>query len=208
MSASLGTEAPTTAGGLWSLPLYRFTVDEYERLAAAGILRDRRITLIQGYLVRKMTTNPPHVLATEETRRAIERILPAGWHVRQEQPLRIPDHDEPEPDVVIARGSPRDYATRHPGPTEIALVVEVADSSLMLDRGEQLATYARAGIPVYWIINLVGGTPPGSGVVEVYTGPTPSGGYLSRTDHRRGDEVPVTLDGREIGRIPVTDMLP
>ena len=125
----------------------RWTVDEYERLAAAGILKDRRITLINGYLVRKMTTNPPHVIATEETRRRLERLLPPGWHVRQEQPVRIPDHDEPEPDVVVARGSLRDYAARHPGPADILLLAEVADSSLAFDRGEQLQIFARLGSP-------------------------------------------------------------
>ena len=185
------------------------TVDEYEQLAASGTLRDRRVQLVNGYLVRKSTTDPRHVIATEGVRRRLERILPEGWHIRQEQPIRISTHDEPEPDVVVARGNPRYFKDRHPEPSHIALPVEVADSSLTSDRGDQLAIYARAAIPLHWIVNLVGGSPPGAGVVEVYSDPDQAvGRYRSRSDYRPGDDAPVVIDGQQVGRVAVSEMLP
>ena len=127
--------------------LYRLTVDEYEQLAEAGVLKDRRVELINGLLVKKMTIKPPHVIAVDATREAIGRLLPGGWWIREEKPVRIPDFDEPEPDVSVVRGTRQDYLTRHPGPGEIEFLVEVADSSLSWDRGEKQAAYARAGVP-------------------------------------------------------------
>ena len=85
--------------------LYRMTVEEYEQLAEAGFLNERRVELINGLLVKKMTIKPPHVIAVDATREAIGRLLPGGWWIREEKPVRIPDFDEPEPDVSVVRGS-------------------------------------------------------------------------------------------------------
>ena len=85
--------------------LYRLTVDEYDRLAEAGVLKDRRVELINGWLVKKMTTKPPHVVAVDATRESLARILPPGWWLREEKPVRIPEFDEPEPDISVVRGS-------------------------------------------------------------------------------------------------------
>ena len=123
--------------------LYRMGVDEYERLADAGCLKDRRVELINGWLVRKMTTKPPHVVAVDATREAVAVVLPPGWWLRDEKPVRIPEFDEPEPDISVVRGSRQDYRTRHPGPGEIEFLVEVADTSLSWDRGPKLMAFAR-----------------------------------------------------------------
>jgi len=139
------------------LDLYRMTVDEYERLAEAAILDDPRVELIDGYLVRKLTKKPPHVIAVEGLRDALLALALPGWRVMIQDPVRIPDFDEPEPDIALARGSRKDYRGRHPGPQEIGLIVEVADSSLPTDRGVKLAAYARGGVPRYWIVNLIDG---------------------------------------------------
>ena len=91
--------------------------------------------------------------------------------------MRIPEWDEPEPDLAIVAGVPEDYRARHPGPEDIALLVEVAETTLDRDRGDKLLAYSAGGIAVYWIVNLVDHR------VEVYTQPSPSG-YLHATGLR------------------------
>src|SRR5260370_31835695 len=130
------TPAPAVAHVLDSL--YRMAVDAYEQLADAGVLRDRRVELINGWLVRKMTKKPPHVVAVDASREAIAGLLPPGWWLRALQPVRIPDFYEPEPDVSVVRGSRQDYRARHPGPGEIELLITVSKTSLAWDRDDQL----------------------------------------------------------------------
>jgi len=181
--------------------LYRITVDEYEQLADVGVLKDRRVELINGWLVRKMTTKPPHVIAVDAAREAIAGFLPPGWWLREEKPVRIPDFDEPEPDVSVVRGSRRDYRTRHPGPGDIEFLIEVSDTSLSWDRGEKLSAYARAGVPNYWILNLV------DRQLEIYSDPTPTG-YQNREVLGPADRGRVVIDSAELGAIAVADLLP
>jgi Uma2 family endonuclease len=182
--------------------LYRMTVDEYERLADTDVLDNRKVELIGGYLVKKMTTKPPHVWVVDAAREILERLVPVGWYLREEKPVRIPDFDEPEPDLAMVSGTRDDYARRHPGPGEIGLLVEVSDSSLAWDRGAKLVAYARAGVPVYWIINLV------DRQVEVYTDPQPDGSYPVCHLYRPGDQISVGIAGSAVGRIAVDDLLP
>jgi Uma2 family endonuclease len=179
------------------------TVDEYERMVAAGFIPSRnRIHLINGYLVDKMTHNPPHAIATQRCGRELGRVLPAGWHVRPALPIRLPAQDSaPEPDHCVARGTIDDYAERHPGPEDIALLVEVADSSLAEDRDYAARLYGPAGIPVCWIVDVNGRR------VEVHTGPGAQG-YGSSEVFAEGQSVPVVIAGREVGRIAVADILP
>jgi Uma2 family endonuclease len=185
--------------------VYRLTVDQYDRMVAQGVLgEDDPVELLGGILVRKIPKKPGHVIATDELRKRLERMLPAGWHLRKEDPVRIPDYDEPEPDLAIVRGQGRTYAKRHPGPADIALLVEVAETTLAKDRGEKLAAYSRASIPVYWIVNLT----RRAGIVKVYTRPTRTRGYRTCVYYKAGQEIPVTIEAREVGRIAVSDLLP
>jgi Uma2 family endonuclease len=94
---------------------------------------------------------------------ALRSAFGAGWHARLQAPLALDDDSEPEPDVAVVAGEYRDYVSGHP--STAALVVEVADSSLGLDRRLKVGLYARAGLPEYWIVNLV------EGVLEVHRGP-------------------------------------
>jgi Uma2 family endonuclease len=128
--------------------LYRMTVDEYERLVATGALDNPQIELIDGLLAKKIRKKPRHSTGSERLRRLLERgsLLPDGWRVRHEQPVRIPDFDEPEPDLAVVRGEVEDYDERHPGPGDVALIIEVADSSLARDQGSKWLAYARGGI--------------------------------------------------------------
>ncbi len=120
----------------------------------AGILTDDDpVELLDGWLVSKMPKNPPHCVVTRLIRQALERLVPAAWYVDTQEPLTTAD-SEPEPDVVVVRGETRQYLDRHPGPEDVGLVVEVADTTLQRDRTSKKRLYARAGIPVYWIVNL------------------------------------------------------
>jgi Uma2 family endonuclease len=178
---------------------YRFSVDEYERMLE--VLEDASVELINGYVVNKMGKKSGHVWSVGAVRKMLSALLPSGWFWRKEDPVRIPEFDEPEPDIAVVRGSEDDYRKRHPEPAEIALIVEVSETTLDRDRGPKLIAYASGRIPVYWIINLV------DDQVEVYTDPSPEG-YQSRTLLKRGEEVPVVIQGSEVGRIPVSALLP
>src|SRR5262249_32440381 len=159
------------------------------------------VELIDGLLVRKMTQKPPHAWAVETAHDRLSRILPLGWFIREEKPVRIPRFDEPEPDLSVIRGDRDRFRGRHPAPTDISLLVAVADTSIDRDRGEKRTRYAQARIPVYWIINLV------DRQVEVYSSPR-RGEYRSSQLLKPGQDVPLVIDGSEIGSIAVADLLP
>jgi Uma2 family endonuclease len=117
------------------------------------------------------------------------------------EPVRIPDYDEPEPDISVVRGVRADYRHRIPEAADVALLVEVLDTTLGEDRGKKLSAYARAGIPVHWIVNLV------DRQVEVYTGSV-AGSYPSPTIYVSGQQIPITIGGQPLQPIAVDDILP
>lgn len=188
-------------GNMPPLPLYQLSVAQYHRLIDTGVLEEGApVELLRGLLVRKMTKLPPHRIATRRTRRALDRVVPAGWYVDAQEPVTFSD-SEPEPDVVVAREELSDDVTRHPGPADVALVVEVADSSLPRDRGWKKELYASSGIPVYWIVNLIDNR------LEVYSDPR-GDDYASRVDLGPGDTVTVVIAGQAVGAVAVADLLP
>jgi Uma2 family endonuclease len=201
MSAVTTTTTTLPAAMLSATP-YRFSVDQYERMIDAGILVDGSpFELIDGIVVAKKPKKPDHGYSTEKLFKTIGRLLPAGWILGSEQPIRIPDYDEPEPDFAVLVGTDEDYQNRHPLPEDVAMVVEVAVTSLGDDRGIKLQTYATAGIAYYWIVNVK------EGRIEVYTKPRPSD-YGSRVDYVPGQVVPVVIDGNLVGEVAVDDILP
>src|SRR3954469_14714509 len=117
-----------------------------------------------------------------------------------EAPVRIPDYNEPKPDLALARGTAKDHVDRHPGPADLEMVVEVAESSVSEDR-KMARVYGPAGIPVYWIVNLE------ARQVELYS-LSRRGGYGKPRIFRAGQSVPVVVDGATIGQIAVDDVLP
>jgi Uma2 family endonuclease len=187
------------------VPIWRLSVAKYHDMIRLGILgEDDAVELLEGWLVPKMPKRPAHRAATCLTRDALQGVVPSGWYVDTQEPITTTD-SEPEPDVAVVRGDTRQYLGRHPGPDDLALVVEVADTSLDIDRDTKGPLYARAGILTYWIVNLQ------DRQVEVYTdpsGPTPTPGYGQRQDYGPGDDVPVVIDGNEVGRVPARDLLP
>lgn len=188
------------------LPLYRFTVAQYHDLIRLGVLHSGDpVELLEGVLVYKMTKSPPHRFATQVLRDLLTDMLPPGWFVDDQEPVTTSD-SEPEPDLMIVRGDRRQYLQqdRHPSPDETPIVIEVADSSLPTDRSLKGRLYARSRVREYWIVNLV------DRQVEVYTDPTGDADqarYQTRADHPAGGEVPVTLDGIEVGRVRIADLL-
>jgi Uma2 family endonuclease len=183
--------------------LYRFSVEQYQQFGRSGILTpDDRVELIEGLVVKKMTKHERHLATTRRMTRFIEHSLPDGWFVSKEDPIVL-GRSEPEPDVTVLRGQFEDYDTRKPGPADLAMIVEVADSSYAFDR-RKLAIYAEAGIPIAWIANL------NADRIEVYadpTGPDPVPEYRSRRDFARSDAIPLVIDGREVARLAVDTVL-
>jgi Uma2 family endonuclease len=175
------------------------TVTEFEQLEDS--LGDERVELIDGQVIERGDRKPSHVLAMELTKGAIQPMLPGDRFIREDKPVKIPDFNEPFPDLAVAHGSPRTYADHHPGPEDVSLLIEVSDTTLSKDRGVKLDTYARSGVAVYWIVNLV------DRQVEVYSGPG-TDGYANRDDYRPGQHVPVVVDGTIVGQIAVDDILP
>jgi Uma2 family endonuclease len=145
--------------------IWRLSIEQYHAIIQAGILTDDdSVELLEGWLVFKMPKNPPHRATTRLVRTALENILPAGWYVDSQEPITL-SNSEPEPDIVVVRGDTRQYLDRHPGAEDIALIIEVSDTTLQRDRTVKKRIYARAGISIYWIVNLV------EGLVEVYSQP-------------------------------------
>ena len=144
----------------------RFTRAEYERLIDLGVFQPGEdIELIGGELMVAEPQGAPHYTAIRKTAKALEAAFGPGWEVRTEGPIGLDDESEPEPDVAVVPGAPDDYARAHP--SRPALTVEVAESSLALDRQRKGSLYARAGLPDYWVLNLV------DRVLEVYREPAP-----------------------------------
>jgi Uma2 family endonuclease len=191
--------------GLSLAQIWRFSVDQYHAMIDNGVLTEGDpVELLGGWLIQKMTQKPGHPVAVDLLREAFAGLIAQGWHIRTQAPITVPE-GEPEPDVALVRGDRRDYLHAHPGPLDVALVVEVADTSLARDRGVKQRLYAQAGIPVYWIVNLI------ARQIEVYTDPVSTGKtaqYRQQCVYGLSEIVPVVLDSSEIGTVQAQDLLP
>lgn len=178
---------------------------EYDRLIETGFFHQGDpIELVGGQLIVAEPQGSRHFAAVQAMEEALRRAFGPGWQVRGQGPLALDDESEPEPDVAVVSGSFRDYVDTHP--SRPALVVEISDSSLALDRDHKGSLYARAGLADYWIVNLLDQT------LEVYRDPGPdptaSFGWRYRSvDVLRGEAVasPLALPG---AGIRVRDVLP
>jgi len=185
-------------------PVLPLSVEAYHALLKAGILQSGDpIELLEGFLVPKMGKGPRHETARRQLRRLLEKMISDDFFV-DEQGAFTTSTSEPEPDIFVIRGVVDDFANRHAKPNEVPLIVEVADSSLGRDRRWKQRVYARAKVPCYWVVNLV------DDCIEVFTQPTGSAkqpGYKQTAIYRSGDEVPVVIDGKELGRIAAAAIL-
>jgi Putative restriction endonuclease len=186
-------------------PVRRFTLDEYHQMIQKGILQeDDPVELLDGWIVLKMPRNPRHDVTVNKVADVLMPILPSGWQIRIQSAITI-DSSEPEPDGAIVPGPPERYLSHHPRPQDIAVLIEVADSSLDHDREKKGKIYSRSRIPTYWIVNLV------DDQVEVYSrpsGPNPSPAYGEKIDYGVSDSIPLILSGKEVAQVPVKSLLP
>jgi Uma2 family endonuclease len=188
---------------------HRITVKEYHRMAEAGVFGpEPRLELLEGVLIDKMRKNPPHILATDLLGDLFHHLLPrgSGYCISMGNPVTIEDRDgEPEPDAMILRGNLCDYTGRRRTPADVALVIEVANTSYAYDRSSKWVTYAGARVPIYWIVDL------GRRRLEIHSGPAgqAEAAYYGLTRILgQDDEVALVLDGRKIARFAVREILP
>jgi Uma2 family endonuclease len=171
----------------------------------SGVLDDTtKVELLEGYVVDKMPRNPPHDGTIQIVRDSLAASLPPHWTLRIQSAVTLLD-SEPEPDLALVRGHSRSYLTHHPGPAEIGLLVEVAEASLDRERLEKSRIYARAAIPVYWIVNLVDRR------LEVFTdpsGPEAMPRYAQQLNFGPSENVPLVLDGTTVPTMTVATLLP
>lgn len=183
-------------------PVWPISIAIYSEMIRLGVIDEEApVYLWKGRLAERMPPNPPHSTAVKRGYDRLGRILPPGFDIDRERPMALTLHPSvPQPDLAIVRGSFDDYVSMFFPASAVALVVEVADTTLAKDR-RLAATYAAEGIPVYWLLNLAARR------LEVHSEPA-EGAYARLTPFGPEDEVPVILDGREVGRVRVADLLP
>ncbi|NEU77948.1 Uma2 family endonuclease [Nostoc sp. UIC 10630] len=134
----------------------RFTIAEYHRLAELGFFEENdRVELIKGEIIQMAVKGTPHSVCSTRLYRELFKLVLEEAVLRGQEPIIIPDDSEPEPDLVIVRNRPDDYLEAHPSPSDVLLVIEISNSTLKYDQDVKLSVYAEAGIPDYWIFNLL-----------------------------------------------------
>ena len=210
---SMPPEVPRLCG---LIPLWPLSLDQYHRMIETGIVgEDEPVEFIDGYQVAKeqgrgagMGQGPTHASGVSQTSDQLKATLGGTWIVRVQLPITLGTASglggrEPEPDVTVAEGPRQRYNTHHPGPSEIRLLVEVADSSLATDRIVKAPLYASAGIERYWIVNLI------DRQLEVYADPDPqTGSYRSQEILTENQSVVLTWNGLPPVTFAVRDFLP
>lgn len=135
---------------------HRLTVHEYYRMAEVGLLAsDARVELIEGEIIDMPPSGPPRASVLNHLSEKLILALSGTATVRQQSPLHLDDFSEPEPDIAVVKRRPGHYELAHPRPADVLLAIEVSLSSLRFDRNRKLPLYARAGIPEYWIVDVV-----------------------------------------------------
>jgi len=182
--------------------IYRLSVAQSHAMIDAGILvDDDPVELLEGWLVEKMSKRRLHVRALSRVVNMLQRTLPQGWFVSAQNPISTKE-SEPEPDAAVVRGiNDDDYPDENPTGADVALVIEVSDATLRTDRAIKRRIYARAGIPVYWIVNLV------DRQIEVFSEPQ-DGSYQKQQVYAETSIIPVVIEQVQITEIAVRDLLP
>ncbi len=159
---------------------HRFSVKDYYRMAETGVLRpDARVELLDGKIIDMSPIGPFHGDVTDHLNEIFVAASMGRWRTRVQNSLRLDEHSEPQPDLVLAK--PISYRQQHPQPEDVYLLIEVSDTTLAADQEDKLPAYGHAGIPEVWIVNLNDLT------VEIYREPNFTG-YASKTILRAGDQ--------------------
>ncbi len=193
-------------------PLMPITVDQFHQMIHHGILQDGDpIELIDGLMVRKdrsargenlLSHNPRHALLILRLQRLLRGPCEsAGGHLRIQLPVTLSEFNAPEPDIAVVRGTEEDYADCHPGPADLVLVIEVADSSVGTDRSTKRRLYATAGVTRYWLVNL-----PESQVEVCEQPDSTSGKYAQQTTFKPSQTLAWNLSPTQRLEINLTDL--
>jgi Uma2 family endonuclease len=188
-----------------AVQLRRWTRDEYQRLGAIGVLGpEEHVELIEGEIVEVPPQRSHHSVGVRLAEDTLRAVFGAGFDVRTQMPLALGEYSEPEPDVAVVVGSPRDFTEAHP--TRAVLVVEVSDTSLSYDRETKGSLYAAVGIPAYWIVNLMDRQLEMHGDPSAMPGARYGFGYRTRVIALPGEFVDAPAPAG--ARIAVDDLLP
>lgn len=161
----------------------RFTVEDYHRMGAAGILKpEDRVELIEGEIIQMSPIGSKHAGCVAFLNRLFDRAVGERAIVQVQNPLRIGEGSEPQPDLMLLKPKSDFYASGHPGPSDVLLLIEVADTSAESDREVKLPLYARARIGEFWLVHL------DKKQIEVYRDPQ-RGAYASTRTHSPGISV-------------------
>ncbi|KZL51112.1 MULTISPECIES: Uma2 family endonuclease [Cyanophyceae] len=153
-----------------TLPLRLWTVEEYHRMAEAGIFGvDERVELLEGKIIWMIAKGTAHRSAVGRTDYLLKNRLGNKAWVSIQDPIKLNEWSEPEPDIAVVKVDPLDYADHHPTPSEIYLIIEVANSSLQLDCETKAKAYSQAGITDYWVLDVI------SRKLHVFREPTQEG---------------------------------
>lgn len=163
------------------LQKWHFNVEQYYRLAEAGVLKpDDRVELIEGEIIKMSPIGSSHAACLRGLDIAFGEIFGRRYLISIQSPVRLDDFSEPEPDLALLKPREGLYADRHPQPDDVLLIIEVADTTLLSDRNVKIPLYARFGIPESWLVNLQ------EKLVEVYCDPV-DGHYQKSLKFERGD---------------------
>jgi Uma2 family endonuclease len=176
----------------------RWTREEYERLVEQGFFHpEERIELVDGDIYEMTPQTSLHTTGVRAADMALRPIFAEGYDIRCQFPLALGLDSEPEPDIAVVPGTWENYVDSHP--TSAVLIVEIADSSLLYDRKRKVPLYARAGIPEYWLVNLV------KRCLEVFRNPQDGAYTVHRVLHDGDSIAPLA---RPEAAIPVASLLP
>lgn len=176
---------------------HRLSLEEYHRMIEAGVFIDTpRMELIEGEIIELTPIGPRHAYVVEKLAKLLIRRFADDVSVRLQLPITLGDGSEPEPDIALVRA--RDYSQAHPGPDDVLLLIEIADSSLVYDRERKAPLYARFGIPEYWVIDT------SEPALEIYRNPAPEGYRESLLPGADEEVTPIRLSHQ---RFRVADLL-
>ncbi|HUR24345.1 MAG TPA: Uma2 family endonuclease [Acidimicrobiales bacterium] len=172
---------------------HRFTVEEYHRMGDTGLFgQDDRVELVEGEIIDMTPVGSRHAACVDRLTRLLVVRIGERAIVRVQNPVQMGDLSEPQPDIAVLAPRTDFYAGAHPGPADVLLVVEVADTSIGWDRGVKVPMYGRAGVAEAWVVDV------NAEAVDVWTQPGPDGYAETRRVARGGDltavGVTVTVD--------------
>jgi len=185
------------------VPIYPLTVRQYLRMGEVDILGQYdRVELLEGLLNPKKPPTPPHDSRTCHLHNILGKLLPDQWQVNCKFAITTRD-SVPEPDISVVMANESEYAKRHAKASETALAVEVSDVTLTIDQIVKRRIYARAKIPVYWLVNMPNFR------IEVFCEPKggKSADYRSCEIFKDGDRVPLTIAGAKRKSLHVSEIL-